>query len=115
MIACENKRRYHFPMPTVLEACAGGGGQTLGLETAGFECVAAIEVDAFACRTLKANRPTLRVIQADIKNINGRDFRGVDLFAAGIPCPPFSIAGKQLGLLDERDLFPESLRLIQEA
>lgn len=87
----------------------------MGLEAAGFECVAAIEVDAFACRTLRANRPNLQVIQLDIKNVDAREFRGVDLFAAGIPCPPFSIAGKQLGFLDERDLFPDALRLIQEA
>ncbi|MBX7120770.1 MAG: DNA cytosine methyltransferase [Opitutaceae bacterium] len=99
---------------TVFEICAGAGGQALGLERAGFEPVAAIEIDHHACETLRLNRPELNVCEADVRSINGRNFRGVDLFAGGVPCPPFSIAGKQLGNDDERDLFPEALRLIEE-
>jgi len=99
---------------TVFEICAGAGGQALGLEQAGFEAVAAIEIDYYACETLRLNRPELNVREADVRSINGRDYRGVDLFAGGVPCPPFSIAGKQLGRDDERDLFPEALRLIEE-
>ncbi len=38
----------------------------------------------------------------------------MDLLAGGVPCPPFSKAGKQLGSNDERDLFPEALRLVDE-
>src|SRR5207248_10656254 len=103
-----------FPL-TVLELCTGGGGQALGLELAGFECVGAIDNDLQACETLKKNRPNWRVRHADIGEISGSEFRGVDLVAAGVPCPPFSIAGKQLGSGDERDLFPEALRIIEEA
>ncbi len=47
-------------------------------------------------------------------NVSGRTFRGVDLLAGGVPCPPFSIAGRQLGADDERDLFPQMLRLTRE-
>ena len=44
------------------------------------------------------------------------DFRGIDLLAGGaFPCPPFSMAGKQLGVMMRRDLFPEALRLVAEA
>jgi DNA (cytosine-5)-methyltransferase 1 len=100
---------------SVLELCAGGGGQALGLEIAGFSCAAAIELDSFSCATLLQNRPRWQVLQADIRNINGRDFSGIDLLAAGVPCPPFSIAGKQLGRDDERDLFPDALRIIEES
>jgi len=103
-----------FPL-TVLELCTGGGGQALGLEMAGFECVGAVENDAHACSTLRLNRPGWSVRHSDVQEISGRDFRGVDLLAAGVPCPPFSIAGKQLGGDDERDLFPEALRIIEEA
>ena len=99
---------------TVLELCAGGGGQALGLEMAGFDLAAAVEIDAHACATLRDNRPTWRVIRGDIREMEGRTFHGVDLLAAGVPCPPFSIAGRQLGRDDERDLFPEVLRLVAE-
>jgi DNA (cytosine-5)-methyltransferase 1 len=103
-----------FPL-TVLELCTGGGGQALGLEMAGFECVGAIDNDLQACETLQKNRPNWRVRHSDIEKISGCEFRGVDLLAAGVPCPPFSIAGKQLGAGDERDLFPEVLRIVEEA
>lgn len=46
--------------------------------------------------------------------LDGQEFRGVDLMAGGVPCPPFSIAGKQLGGDDGRDLFPQALRLVEE-
>lgn len=49
-----------------------------------------------------------------IHDFDGRPYRGVDLLAGGVPCPPFSVAGKQLGKDDERDLFPEAIRLIEE-
>ncbi|MGH7987908.1 MAG: DNA cytosine methyltransferase [Candidatus Binataceae bacterium] len=97
-----------------VEICAGGGGQALGLETAGFHCVAAADIDGPSCETLRLNRPHWRVLQSDIRAISGREFRGIDLFAGGVPCPPFSIAGKQLGRDDERDLFPQALRIIEE-
>lgn len=100
---------------SALEICAGGGGQALGLEMAGFACAAAVEIDGASCATLRLNRPGWRVINGDIRTMNGRDFRGVDLLAGGVPCPPFSIAGKQLGHEDERDLFPEAIRLVEEA
>jgi DNA (cytosine-5)-methyltransferase 1 len=101
-------------MPKVFEICAGAGGQALGLELAGFECMAAVEIDKNACETLRKNRPTWNVIEEDVKKVSGKKYEGVDLFAGGVPCPPFSIAGKQLGEKDERDLFPEAIRLIRE-
>jgi DNA (cytosine-5)-methyltransferase 1 len=98
-----------------LEICAGAGGQALGLEEAGFDLAAAIDIEAAACDTIRANRPAWNVIRADVRDISGADFKGIDVLAGGVPCPPFSIAGKQLGDRDERDLFPEALRLIEQA
>jgi DNA (cytosine-5)-methyltransferase 1 len=99
---------------TVLEICAGAGGQSLGLELAGFIHVGAVDNDPDACETLRLNRPEWEVIEDDVAGVYGKAFKGIDLLAGGVPCPPFSIAGKQLGEDDERDLFPQALRLIRE-
>ena len=98
-----------------VEICAGAGGQALGLEQAGFAHLGVIELDADACHTLRRNRGAQwAIIQTDLAEMDGRAFRHADLVSGGIPCPPFSIAGKQLGHHDERDLFPQALRLIEE-
>ena len=99
---------------TSLEMCAGAGGQALGLEMAGFDHTALVEIEPPACATLRLNRPQWNVIEGDLRNFDGRPFKGIDLLAGGVPCPPFSKAGKQLGAEDERDLFPEALRLVDE-
>lgn len=99
---------------TAVEICAGGGGQMIGVHRAGFECRAAVELDEFACQTLRCSGIPAVVIEKDLRGFKGREFSGIDLLAGGVPCPPFSKAGKQLGRDDERDLFPEALRLVRE-
>lgn len=99
---------------TCVEICAGAGGQALGLAMAGFVHVALVEYEQEYCNVLKANRPEWNVICADVHKFDGHPYEGVDLLAGGVPCPPFSVAGKQLGKDDERDLFPEAIRLIRE-
>lgn len=101
-------------MLTALEICAGAGGQALGVEMAGFKHVGLIEIDPHACATLRVNRPEWNVLQMDLHHVAGSWFPHVDLLAGGVPCPPFSVAGKQLGANDERNLFPEALRLVHE-
>ena len=100
--------------PTSLELCAGGGGQALGLEQAGFTHQGLVEIDSHCCNTLRYNRPQWNVFEQDLEKFDGRPFRGIDLLAGGLPCPPFSKAGKQLGKADERNLFPAALRLVDE-
>lgn len=99
---------------TSIEVCAGAGGQALGLEMAGFEHVALVENDARCCETLRLNRPHWNVVEEDLNKFDGTPYKGVDLVAGGVPCPPFSHAGKQLGHLDDRDLFPAALRLVKQ-
>ncbi|MEU1883173.1 DNA (cytosine-5-)-methyltransferase [Streptosporangium sp. NPDC020072] len=98
----------------VIEICAGAGGQALGLEKAGFEHELAVELDENAVNTLRHNRPAWKVVQGDVADPGvwdpatyapGPGHPPVDLLAGGVPCPPFTIAGKQLGATDERDLF----------
>lgn len=100
---------------SVLELCAGAGGQALGFEQAGFTHVGLVELDAHACKTLRFNRPEWNVLEENLNYFDASVFRdSVDVVAAGLPCPPFSKAGKQLGKLDERNLFPAALRIIKE-
>ena len=97
-----------------LELCAGGGGQALGLEMAGFDHVALFENDKHACQTLRLNRPEWRVEEHDLfQDFDFQQFRGVDLLAGGLPCPPFSVAGKQLGEKDERNLFTRGVEIAE--
>ncbi len=99
---------------TTVELCAGGGGQALGLEMAGFHHEAVVEYEPLFCSTLRLNRPNWNICQMDIRHLRTADYQGIDLLAGGVPCPPFSIAGKQLGADDERDMFPAALQIIDE-
>ena len=95
---------------TCIELFAGAGGLALGLEKAGFDALALIEIDKDASQTLKLNRPHWNVICDDIANVSGLDLCGkfgletgeLDLLSGGAPCQSFSYAGKRLGLEDAR-------------
>lgn len=97
-----------------LEICAGAGGQALGLEQAGFDHVSLVELEPAACQTLRINRTHWQVTECDLHHYSADKWQGIALLAGGVPCPPFSKAGKQLGNEDERDLFPEAIRLVSE-
>lgn len=98
-----------------IEICAGAGGQALGLENAGFQHAMVVEIEKDYCDILRYNRPNWNVRRQDVREFDGKPYCGkIDLLAGGVPCPPFSIAGKQLGAEDERDLFPHILRLTDE-
>ena len=99
---------------TCVEICTGAGGQALGLEQAGFHHVALVEIEKQYCQIIGENQPDWNLICGDVTEFDGSPYAGVDLFAGGVPCPPFSAAGKQLGADDERDLFPAALRIIEQ-
>ena len=98
-----------------IEVCAGAGGQALGMEQAGLRHEALVDIDHHCCATLQLNRPDWKVYEKALQNFVETDaqaFKGISLVAGGLPCPPFSIAGKQLGEEDERNLFPTMLQLV---
>jgi DNA (cytosine-5)-methyltransferase 1 len=97
-----------------VEICAGAGGQALGLERAGFEHALVVELDPAACETLRTNRPGWKVAEGDAADRqiwNPADYAGIALLAGGVPCPPFTVAGRRLGANDERDLFAWAVEL----
>ena len=99
---------------SVVELFAGAGGLALGLENAGLECRALVEIDKNAVQTLRVNRPQWNVFDDDIANI---DFMGIDadVVAGGFPCQAFSYAGKRMGFEDTRGtLFFEYARAINQ-
>jgi DNA (cytosine-5)-methyltransferase 1 len=97
---------------STLELCAGGGGQALGLEQAGIDHAGLVEFDQSCCETLRKNRPRWKVHRGDLNLFDASEFAGVEIVSAGLPCPPFSVAGKQLGEGDERNLFPAMIRIV---
>lgn len=103
-----------MPNLTSIEICAGAGGQALGLERAGFDHLALVENEKWSCQTLRHNRPEWNVIEGDVREFSALGYSNVDLLSGGVPCPPFTVAGRQLGQDDNRDLFPDALRLTEE-
>ena len=101
---------------SVLELFAGAGGLAIGLEQSGIKCVALNEIDKWACKTLRENRPNWNVLEGDIKGFDFTDYKNqVEIVTGGFPCQAFSYAGKKLGLEDARGtLFYEFARVVKE-
>jgi DNA (cytosine-5)-methyltransferase 1 len=101
---------------SVLELFAGAGGLAIGMEKAGLKCVALNEIDKWACKTLRNNRPEWEVLEGDIKSFDFSKYHNkVDVVTGGFPCQAFSYAGKKLGLNDARGtLFYEFARVVKE-
>jgi len=105
-----------------VELFAGAGGLALGLSLAGFRHEAVVEYNDEACRTIEANKRAKVVAAADwplhccdVRNFSyAKLSKPIDLLAGGVPCQPFSIAGKHLGHEDGRNMFPEMVRAVRE-
>ena len=103
-------------MIRILDLCSGIGGFSLGLEaTGGFETVAFCEVDEFCCKVLNKHWPGVPIYK-DLKELGNDPTRIVqefDLICGGIPCQPFSVAGKKKGKEDDRHLWPYMHEIIK--
>lgn len=113
-------------MPTVaqhllpsLSLFSGGGGLDLGFERAGFRHVASFDTLDAAGATLRANRPRWAVHSGedgDVRSVDWRAHRGeLAVLHGGPPCQPFSVAGRQRGQADARNMLPEFVRAVDEA
>lgn len=99
-----------------IELCAGGGGQAIGLMSAGFEHVALYEKLRRRVATLKRNWSSWNVRRVDIRDVPDSElaaYKEIDLLAGGPPCAPFSQAGNRLGRRHRDDLFPEMIRAVK--
>jgi DNA (cytosine-5)-methyltransferase 1 len=92
---------------------SGIGGLDLGLERAGMECVAQVEIDDFCQKVLTKHWPDVPKFK-DVRNVGKHNLPAADVIAGGFPCQPHSYAGKRRGKADDRNLWPEYLRVIEE-
>lgn len=101
---------------TAIDLFAGAGGTALGLENAGFNHVLVNEIDKWAVKTLRVNRPQWNVIEGDIHDLSIEGNLGdLDLVEGGFPCQAFSYAGNRKGFADTRGtLFHEFARIVGE-
>lgn len=98
-------------MWTVGELFAGIGGFSLAFHAAGARTAWFVEREPYCQQVLAKHWPDVSVY-GDIYDCH--DLPHVDILTAGFPCQPFSVAGKQQGVNDERYLVPEMLRVIAE-
>ena len=103
-------------MLTVLDLFSGIGGFSYGLERlcGGFQTIAFCEIEPYCQKILRQHWPDVPICD-DITQLNGNDYATVDLVCGGFPCQPWSLAGKQRGTADDRDLWPEMRRVIAQA
>ncbi|MGW0960179.1 DNA cytosine methyltransferase [Streptomyces gelaticus] len=114
-------RKKRPEVGTCVELFAGGGGLAMGVHNAGFRPLLVNEYAKRAIETLQTNpmpgggkwplKPgDVRELRDDFKELKGQ----VDLLAGGPPCQPFSLGGVAKGTEDERNMFPQMFRAIQE-
>ena len=97
-----------------VELFAGAGGLGLGVGRAGFAHQQVVEIDKWACDTLKQNT-SWPLFSGDVRRFDYATIKSkIDLVTGGPPCQPFSMGGKGRAFLDPRDMFPEAARAVRE-
>ncbi len=105
-----------------IELYAGAGGLAMGVSMAGFESLAVVEWDQWACQSIRENQrrsfPLVSgwpLFEGDVRNFDWSSTpKDIDLLAGGPPCQPFSLAGKHKAFCDKRDMFPKTVDIIRQ-
>jgi DNA (cytosine-5)-methyltransferase 1 len=97
-----------------LDLFSGIGGFALAARWAGIETIAFCEIKEFPRKVLEKNFPGIP-IHNDMRELDGKQYEGIDLITGGYPCQPFSTAGKRKGSDDQRHLWSEMFRVIKQA
>jgi DNA (cytosine-5)-methyltransferase 1 len=97
-----------------IEIFSGAGGLAKGLELAGVNHKAFVELNPQACKTLRENYAKELVHESNIELFNFQNFKNISIIAGGPPCQPFSLGGNHKGNLDKRDMFPYAIKAIQK-
>lgn len=95
-----------------LELFTGAGGLAKGLEMAGIQHKAFVEINNDACLTLACNYGDQFIHNTDIRTFQFDQFGHIDIISGGPPCQPFSMGGKHKGNADQRDMFPYACKAI---
>lgn len=95
----------------IVEVCSGIGGLSRAAEAAGHTIVAHVEREPFCCAVLHKHWPNIPILN-DLYDVRGDEYERPDMLMGGIPCQPFSVAGKKLAERDPRHLWPEMYRLV---
>lgn len=97
----------------IVTGCSGIDAIALAAMLLDIEVIGQIEIDEFCNKILELRYPGVKRLK-NIFDVRGDEFgTNVDIFAAGIPCQPFSYAGKREGAEDDRYLWPEAIRIIR--
>lgn len=105
-----------------VELFAGAGGLAMGVSLAGFQSLAVVEWDKWACDTVRENQRRGHPLvsgwplhEGDVREVNWATIpRDIELLAGGPPCQPFSMGGKHKAHDDMRDMFPATVQIVRE-
>nr|WP_268750444.1 DNA cytosine methyltransferase [Achromobacter xylosoxidans] len=109
-------------MMRAVELYAGAGGLAMGVSLAGFESLAVVEWDKWACDTVRENQrrgyPLVAhwpLHEGDVRDVDWSKLpQDIELLAGGPPCQPFSMGGKHQAHDDKRDMFPATVQIVRQ-